>query len=39
MEFNSLIVGVISIIVFIFGVIAIVYYYFNKLEKDVKEVT
>ena len=37
MELNPLIIGVISIIVFICGVMAIFYYYFNKFEKEMKE--
>jgi hypothetical protein len=40
MELNPLIVGVVSIIIFMFGVIAILYYFLNKLEKeDVKDTT
>jgi hypothetical protein len=34
MELNPLIIGVIAIIVFMFGVIAIIYYNLNKLEKE-----
>jgi len=37
MEVNPLIIGVIFTTIFIFGVIGIVYYYFNKMEKEVKE--
>ncbi len=37
MKLNLLIIGVIAILVFICGVMAIFYYYFSKFEKDMKD--